>query len=65
VISGNRVARGVASATDFPEELRNLARQNPLVLELAEEIVLRFLWGGEEADPGSNKLRGSRRTGGA
>ena len=37
------VARGVASASHFPEELGNLARQYALILQTAQQVVLGFL----------------------
>jgi hypothetical protein len=37
------VARGVAGAPHFAEELGDLARQNALVLQAAQQVVLGFL----------------------
>jgi hypothetical protein len=41
MVAGDRVARGVAGAPDFAEELSYLAREDALVLQASKQVVLR------------------------
>jgi hypothetical protein len=43
MVTRHGVARGVASASHFPKELCDLTRENALVLQAAQEVVLGLL----------------------
>jgi hypothetical protein len=42
-VARHGVARGVAGAPHFTEELGNLARENALILQAAQQVVLGLL----------------------
>src|SRR5688500_679634 len=56
VISGERVAGGVARPPYFPKKLSNVARDDPLFLQSANEFVLWFLGRDVEPNPARHML---------
>src|SRR5262245_4296997 len=50
MVARHSMARGVASPSHFPEKLSDLARENALVLQAAQQVVLGLLRGLIQAD---------------
>src|SRR5262249_43505029 len=56
MIASECVACRIARATQFVEQLGNFPRDNPMILQPPQEIILRLLRRGEQANPCSGLL---------
>lgn len=57
MVAGQRMVGGVPRSAHFAEQLRHLPREDALVLQAANQLLLRFFPRGEQADPGGDVLR--------
>src|SRR5262249_8348930 len=56
MVAGDGVTRGVTRASDFTEELYDLSREDPLILQSTKEVILRLVARGVETYLGGHEL---------